>query len=129
MAATKSLSNKKTVGVEFIGDLKKCNNIYLRKLRKEALRKTVSKLIKKYMLTELGSYYHQFDIGVTGVVALAESHITFHTWSEKQYVSLNIFVCNYSTDNTKKAKSLFNELVNLFGSKIIEKKEIVRRSV
>lgn len=128
MSKANSINNI-IVGIEFMGDLKKCDSKHLKRIRKEALKKTISKLIKKYTLTELGSYYHQFNTGVTGVVALAESHVTFHTWSEKQYVSLNIFTCNYSTDNTKKAESLFNDLINLFAPKIIEKKELTRKFV
>lgn len=31
--------------------------------------------------------------GVSGVVVLAESHITIHTWPEHGYAALDIFVC------------------------------------
>jgi S-adenosylmethionine decarboxylase len=31
--------------------------------------------------------------GVTGVVLLSESHITFHTWPELKYLALDIFTC------------------------------------
>lgn len=31
--------------------------------------------------------------GYTGVVLLAESHITIHTWPEYSYVAIDIFMC------------------------------------
>lgn len=37
---------------------------------------------------------HKFSPqGVTGVVLLSESHITFHTWPELKYLALDIFTC------------------------------------
>ena len=34
------------------------------------------------------------DWGVSGIVLIAESHISLHTFPEKNYVSLDIFSCN-----------------------------------
>ncbi|MCX7219209.1 MAG: adenosylmethionine decarboxylase [Burkholderiales bacterium] len=43
----------------------------------------------------LFSHFHSFDAGqgITGVVLLAESHITIHTWPEHGYAALDIFIC------------------------------------
>jgi S-adenosylmethionine decarboxylase len=30
---------------------------------------------------------------VSGVLVLAESHVSIHTWPEKSYAALDIFVC------------------------------------
>lgn len=44
--------------------------------------------------TILYSYMHPFEPhGVSGVVVLAESHISIHTWPEREYVALDIFMC------------------------------------
>ena len=36
--------------------------------------------------------------GVSGVAVLAESHISIHTWPEKSYAALDIFVCGENAD-------------------------------
>ena len=42
----------------------------------------------------LYAYTHEFDSGgITGVAVLAESHISFHTWPERDYVAFDIFMC------------------------------------
>jgi S-adenosylmethionine decarboxylase len=43
----------------------------------------------------LFSHFHAFDAGkgVTGVVLLAESHITIHTWPECGFAAADIFMC------------------------------------
>ena len=43
----------------------------------------------------LGSHFHSFGLegGVTGVVLLAESHISVHTWPESMFAAADIFMC------------------------------------
>jgi S-adenosylmethionine decarboxylase len=43
----------------------------------------------------LNSHFHSFGAGkgVTGVVLLAESHITIHTWPEFGFAAADIFMC------------------------------------
>lgn len=44
--------------------------------------------------TVLGHRFHQFEpAGVTGVVLLAESHASLHTWPEAGLVTLDVFTC------------------------------------
>ncbi len=45
--------------------------------------------------TVLHSHFHHFSPygGVSGVVVLAESHISIHTWPEKAYAAIDIFMC------------------------------------
>ena len=45
--------------------------------------------------TILHSYLHPFgpEMGVSGVVVLAESHISIHTWPERGYAAVDIFMC------------------------------------
>jgi S-adenosylmethionine decarboxylase len=43
----------------------------------------------------LHSHFHSFGdaLGVTGVVLLAESHISIHTWPEYGFAAADIFMC------------------------------------
>jgi len=59
-------------------------------------------LIKKAMydaaaaakVTVLNGYFHRFSpAGVTGLLSIAESHISVHTWPEAGYAAVDIFTC------------------------------------
>jgi S-adenosylmethionine decarboxylase len=45
--------------------------------------------------TILHSHFHHFtpNGGVSGVLVLAESHISIHTWPEKNFAAIDIFMC------------------------------------
>jgi S-adenosylmethionine decarboxylase len=45
--------------------------------------------------TILHGHFHHFSPngGVSGVLVLAESHVSIHTWPERDYAALDIFVC------------------------------------
>ena len=46
-------------------------------------------------LTVVSSEFHQFSPhGVTGVLLLAESHVSIHTWPEHAYAAVDVFACN-----------------------------------
>lgn len=62
-------------------------------------------------LTVVGEAFYQFEPhGVTGTVLLAESHIAIHTWPESGFVTVDVYVCNYTTDNTAKAEAVFRAI-------------------
>ena len=44
--------------------------------------------------TVLGTRFHQFEPqGLTGVILLAESHLSLHTWPEEGLLTLDCFTC------------------------------------
>jgi S-adenosylmethionine decarboxylase len=118
-------------GVHILAELLDCS---LEELAPEpgditALKQRVSDVIAVNGLVELGNYYHFFGPrSVTATVCLAESHITFHSWPESRRVDVDIFVCNYSRDNTEAAESIFTFLTeNIFHPGRINKTVIERR--
>ena len=77
----------------------------------EALRKACLEATFETGLTVVGDRFHQFEPqGVTGTVLLAESHLAIHTWPEHGFVTVDVYVCNYQSDNTAKAEALFRAL-------------------
>jgi len=99
-------------------------------LNQKVLKEKISELIIKNNLSELWSYYHTFnkDNEITCIIALAESHISLHLWPEKEYISLDIFVCNLWKDNSLKAKKIYQEIIDFFNPKSIEENLINRKS-
>jgi S-adenosylmethionine decarboxylase len=50
--------------------------------------------VDKANCTLLNKYFHKFSPqGVSGAIVLAESHITFHSFPESNYISLDIYTC------------------------------------
>ena len=43
---------------------------------------------------------------------LAESHLAIHTWPEHGFVTIDVYVCNYTTDNSAKAERLLRAVQN-----------------
>ena len=59
------------------------------------IEKTLCMAAEASGATILHSHMHHFSPfdGVSGVVLLAESHISIHTWPERSYAAIDIFMC------------------------------------
>src|SRR5690606_28497277 len=64
--------------------------------------------------------------GVTGAVLLAESHLALHTWPERGGVTLDVYVCTFSTDNSGKAEGLLDALIVAFAPRDQQTNRILR---
>ena len=59
----------------------------------------------------LGESFHQFyPQGVTGIVAIAESHLCIHTWPEYGYAAADIFTCGTSINPQEAAQFIIDQL-------------------
>lgn len=59
----------------------------------------------------IGEVFHKFSpIGVTGVVCIAESHISIHTWPEHGYAAVDIFTCGEQFKPHKAARLIAESL-------------------
>ena len=119
---------KATPGLHIVGDLFECCCNYKIFTDSKFLENTCSSFVANAGLTEVGKFFHQFDGegGVTGMIVLAESHMSLHTWPEKKYVTLDVYVCSYTLDNRDKAKHLYSALEDLFQPSNKNYKEIDR---
>ena len=67
-------------------------------LRNEGYLKTALEHTARHIgATVLESRFHTFggEGGVTGVLLLAESHLSIHTWPEHRYAAADIFLCGH----------------------------------
>lgn len=113
-------------GLHLIGKIYTKDIYSLRSLSKT--KRGISLLIKKYYLKELGSFYYKFTKqgGFTGIVSLVESHVAIHTWPEFNCLTLDVYLCNYSRDNSRVCRKIFDEICKIFKpSRII--KRIINR--
>lgn len=63
----------------------------------ERVREILLSAIRLSGLTIVLDTFHHFEPnGVSGVVVIAESHVTIHTWPEHSYAAVDIFTCGES---------------------------------
>ena len=80
------------LGQHFILELRDCNREILDDMPR--LEQTLLEAAEKTGATIIGKIFHQFSpYGVTGVLAIAESHLSVHTWPEYGYAAVDIFTC------------------------------------
>jgi spermidine synthase/S-adenosylmethionine decarboxylase len=119
-------------GLHLIADLHDCRCSPALLLDAAGLEDYCVDACQRHGLTVVGRLFHAFRdangqaAGVTGTVVLAESHLAIHTWPEVSSVTLDVYVCNFSGDNSARAHALFDEVVARFTPGTIEKKEVAR---
>ena len=98
-------------GIHLLGEWYGCPADTPEFTRAEVLRDICLKAVEAAGLTVVGDRFFQFNPqGVTGTILLAESHLAIHTWPEAGFVAVDVYVCNYMTDNTDKADRVFRAL-------------------
>ncbi|HEY2336314.1 MAG TPA: polyamine aminopropyltransferase [Burkholderiales bacterium] len=114
-------------GLHLIGDLTGCRCDPQLLLDGESFRTKCLDMVAAAGLTTMDATFRTFDGGgFTGTVVLAESHLALHTWPERQGLTLDVYVCNYSADNSVKARNLFEQLIEYFQPTEVAKHEIDR---
>lgn len=60
----------------------------------DGVERTLLAAAREARATILSHHFHRFEPhGVSGVVVIAESHVTIHTWPEYGYAAADIFTC------------------------------------
>jgi S-adenosylmethionine decarboxylase len=68
-------------------DLDAINNL-------EAVKQTLVEAARRAQATIIDVVFHEFNpFGISGVVVIAESHLSIHTWPEYRYAAVDIFSC------------------------------------
>lgn len=81
------------VGTEWLIEATGCDTEPLRD--ENAIRGILSRVIADLGLRSIGSVWHKFEGegGVTGLVALTESHLACHTYPEYGTATFNLYCC------------------------------------
>ena len=83
------------LGTQLLLDLKRCNPKLLDDL--EIVRRTLMDAALAAGATIVGDSFHRVETGgVTGVVAIAESHVSVHTWPLRAEAAVDILTCGTS---------------------------------
>ena len=82
----------KSLGQQLIVELYGCDRTLLDDPSR--LEQILTEAISRSGGTIIRPCFHQFSPhGVTGVVVIAESHVSIHTWPEFGYCALDVFTC------------------------------------
>ena len=118
-------------GLHLIAELHDCRCPARLLSEVDALREACLAVCSVPGLTPVAQAFHQFTTGgvpagATGAVILAESHLAVHTWPELAAVTLDLYVCNFSQDNSAAARAAFDQLTAAFCPVSVERREILR---
>ena len=97
------------LGRHLLVELHDCNKEALNDLG--LLRNVMVKAAIDCGAVVLGDSFHHFNPqGVSGVVIIAESHLSIHTWPEYGYAAVDIFTCGTFVNPDKAAEVLIEKL-------------------
>ena len=89
----------------------------------DVVRESLLAACRKGSFSVINLAVHEFaPYGVTGVVLLAESHMSIHTWPEYGYAAVDVFTCGEEIDPWK----AYEFLRDSFGAQRFEAREVTR---
>jgi len=99
----------KALGIHLLIEFWSCNRQKIDNL--DYLEKIMSEAAVSAGATVLKTAFQDFNPqGVSGVVVIAESHLTIHTWPEYGYAAVDVFTCGSTVDPWEAARFLKHEL-------------------
>ncbi len=97
------------LGTHILLELKECNSELLNDF--EYIRNLLFKAAHDVGAHVVGDSFHKFSPqGVTGILSIAESHISIHTWPELSYAAADIFTCGETFHPRVAAEILIEQL-------------------
>ncbi len=97
------------LGTHLLVELRECNPEILNSIEK--VRSIMVSAAKDAKATIVDVSFHEFNpFGISGVVVIAESHLTIHTWPEYDYAAVDIFTCGDIIKPEVAASYLIREL-------------------
>jgi S-adenosylmethionine decarboxylase len=97
------------LGKHLLLELNDCDRTLLNDLN--AIKDIMIAAANESGATILGETFHQFSPqGVSGVILIAESHLSIHTWPEHGYAGADIFTCGTTVQPEKAAEVIIARL-------------------
>lgn len=97
-----------SLGRHLLLELYDCSTEVLNSL--ESVKTALVEAAKRAEATIVDVVFHEFSpFGISGVVVIAESHLSIHTWPEHRYAAVDIFSCGDSIDPTEAASYLVEQ--------------------
>lgn len=111
--------NKTSSGKHMICDIKNIKNIELLNSPSKLLE-LLDNICKDYEYNIIQKTHHIFEPqGFTAIYLLSESHISIHTFPEKNYIALDIYTCREYLDNNAYLK-IYDHLIKTLDSEKLE---------
>jgi len=80
------------LGTHLLVELRDCNPKIIKDLAK--VKNALVSAAKEAKATIVDISFHEFNpFGISGMVIIAESHLSIHTWPEYSYAAVDIFTC------------------------------------
>ena len=80
------------LGRHLLVELLDCNSDDLN--NREAVKRSLLEAARLAQATIVATTFHQSNpFGISGVVVIAESHLSIHTWPEHRYAAVDVFSC------------------------------------
>jgi S-adenosylmethionine decarboxylase len=98
-----------TIGFHYVVEAAGCDPEILGNADK--IREIFLEAAKVGKMEVKASYFFKFSpTGVSGMVIVAESHISIHTWPEKGYAALDVYTCGTTADPEKAVDYILDKL-------------------
>jgi len=80
------------LGKHLLVELKDCNPEVIKDLN--TVREAMLNAARQARATIIDVAFHEFSpFGISGMIVIAESHLSIHTWPEYGYAAVDIFTC------------------------------------
>jgi len=90
----------KILGRHLVAELSDCSAKILNDLPE--LKRSLIEAARRSGALVVDSVFHRYNPqGLSGIVVIAESHLSIHTWPEYNYAAIDCFTCGTSVDPYK----------------------------
>lgn len=99
----------KSLGIHLLVEYYDCDRNIIN--NKELIKNFMVEAVNVCGATYINSIFYEFNPqGITGIILIAESHLSIHTWPEYKIAIADFFTCGNKTKPIKAFKSLRTNL-------------------